>query len=140
MSLYDWFRGQRPWRELRILVDGLPRMGSHYGKAIRDDPEVAERVASQPESPGRWRPDDADWDLGRELAAGIRDAIRDLTVLLHNVNAPKGKQVKAAERFPRPVTEIDRAKARAEARIERELDALIVAAHATYAAEHGGEG
>jgi len=121
-----------------VLLRGLPSH-SHYVSAYRDDPEVAEWVAAQPER-ARWSPPPQEWDLGTELQAAIFDRIGQLITAVVNTSGRVAKPVPAPPRFSRPVTAIEKAKARAEARIELELDSLIRAAHETYAAEHGKEG
>lgn len=107
--------------------------------AQRNDPQVAEWIAAQPER-ARWSPPATEWSLGHELLAGILDAIGDQTAVTANVSGRLKKHAQPPSRFPRPVTAIEKAKARAEARIERELADLITAAHKAYAAEHQQEG
>lgn len=106
--------------------------------AYRNDPQVAEWVAAQPER-ARWTPPATEWGLGEELQAAILDRLGELITAVVNVSGRVRKPVKPPARFARPVTAIEKAKARAGARIEQELDSLILAAHDTYAAEHGKE-
>lgn len=140
-DIYDYFRRRRPWRELQIVLRRLPS-SSQYVAARRNDPEYAEWVASLPdEAKQSWAPSSSEWDLLCELTAAVYDRLGELITLTANVNRAKDASAqKPPPRFPRPVTEIDRARARAEARIEDELDNLIAAAHATWSAEQRGEG
>ena len=142
-DIYDYFRRRRPWRELRIILRRLPT-SSHYVAAKRNDPEYAERVAAATSGEGRplaWSPSPSEWNLLCELTAGVFDRLGDLITLTQNVHRGKDAAAqKPPDRFPRPVTEIERAKARAEAAIESELDELIAVAHRTYAEQQRGEG
>lgn len=104
--------------------------------AQRNDPEVAEWLAAQPER-ARWVPPPTEWSLAHELLAGILDRLGEQTAVTANVSGRLKRPAHSPDRFPRPVTAIEKAKARAEVRIERELADLITAAHASYAAEHG---
>lgn len=133
----EYFRRQRPWWEFTALLQGLPSH-SHFVSAQRNDPQVAEWLAAQPER-ARWVPPPTEWTLGHELLAGIFDRLGEQTAVTANVSGRMRQPAQSPDRFPRPVTAIEKAKARAEARIERELADLITAAHASYAAEHGKE-
>lgn len=95
-------------------------------------------MAAQPDR-ARWSPPPQEWDLGTELQAAIFDRLGELVTAVVNTSGRVRKPVHPPARFARPVTAIEKAKARAEARIELELDSLIRAAHDTYAAEHGKE-
>lgn len=83
----------------------------------------------------RWQPRAADWNLEVALLAEIRDRMGQALTLLADLPAGVKKRSKPPPAFPRPQTAIDRARAQLELAMESELDDLIAAAHATYAAE-----
>lgn len=128
------------WRKFYVLVNGLPMMGSHYGAAVRNDPDLAEVVARQEPADGvKWSPPPAEWSLREELQAQLVDALGVIATLLSDMPTAVKKRSKPPSRVARPVTEMEKARKAAERRIEAELDQLISAAHAVYEAEHRGE-
>lgn len=116
------------------ILRGLPSH-SHYVAAQKQDPELAEHLANLAGDEDRkWRPQPTEYTLQHELLAANFDRLGELIAAVINGYAKRG--IQPPSRFPRPETELDRAMKRLEFRVDRELDDLIKAAHATYAAEH----
>lgn len=134
-DLHDYFRGRKPWRRLRNIISRLPQMGSHYGASVRNDPDVAAMVAELLADDRKWSPAAADWSLHMELTAQLIDAAGVLATLLADLPTAVKKRSRPPRPVPRPITEVEKARRRAEARLESDLDALITAAHAEYEAE-----
>lgn len=127
-------------RKLANIVRHL-RTTSHYAIARRNDPELAEWVARNPQAAAQqWRPPPEEFDLHAELLALIADRVADHITVTVNTTPGVTRKQQPAPRFPRPVTEIDKARARADRQEELALDALVKRAQATYAAEHGKGG
>lgn len=136
-DLHDYFRGLKPWRRLLNVLDRLPA-NSQYVTAQRNDPELAELIASLPEAEmGRWRPPATEFSLDTSLLAEIRDRLGVVATLLGDMPLAPGvkRRSKPPPPFPRPLTAIERARAAAEAQMEADLDDMVAAAHATYEAE-----
>lgn len=135
----------RSWRQLANVIAGLPD-SSHFRTAQRNDPEIAERVAEELEIEGaegpKWAPRPEEWDLLHELLAANFDRVGDLIAAVINTTPGIQTKVKPPDRYPRPETEIDRARRRFIARTEDDLEDLIAQAHANWEAaqvrEQGG--
>lgn len=81
----------------------------------------AARVTNLAEIDGDGKPHLDQWDEWRELAADIRDAVHQQTVMLVASRTPKGKPRPGFKPVPRPESAMQRAlKAR-----EKELEALL---------------
>ena len=118
VDIHEYFRGERPWSQLRRFLDGLAPT-SRYVIAKRNDPEVALatahalREARHGEGRSRYRPPAVEWDTRAELDAAILDRLGEVVALLSDLpiagNKRKGKPPK---RTPRPETAIERAERR----------------------------
>lgn len=110
---------------------------------MRNDPEYAEWIASQPETPGKkWRPPATEWSTTEDLLAAAVDRLGVVATLLGDMPMAQGlkRHSKPPASYPRPSTAIEQARARRNAQVENDLDDLIDAAHATYEAEQQGSG
>jgi hypothetical protein len=143
LVLYFAGEGYRTWRQLRVIVDGLPRQGSHFGEALAQDDELAaDVIAVRGDELGRlprraWQPPVSEWSLDRELLAALFDRIGELAAKVHNQTAKHA--IRAPKRYPRPVTAADRAQQRALIAYTESLDADYTAAVARYEAARGKE-
>lgn len=97
---------------------------------------MAARSADEPDE--KWTPSPTEWGLLEELLAATVDRIADLIVATWNSTGPK-QPMQPVPRFPRPVTEMDRARERAEKQALGAFEALIEQAKTRWSAEHGGE-
>jgi hypothetical protein len=118
VDLHDYFRGERPWSQLRRFLDGLAPT-SRYVIAKRNDPEAALaiaralREARHTEGRSRYRPPAVEWDTRTELGAAILDRLGEVVALLSDLPiAGKKRKGKPPKRTPRPETEIERAERR----------------------------
>lgn len=106
-DLLDWFRGHRPWAQLKRFVDRLPAH-SRYGAALLEDPEVAEQMAVLDDG------DTADmtmagFDPYRSLLSALIDAVNQNTVAVIAVAGGDPPEFAPA---PRPVTGLEKARLR----------------------------
>lgn len=114
VELLDWFRGERPWRQLIRLLDQLPP-SSRFIIAKRDDPEEAlavARVLRDHRAMGRggYRPPAAEWNTATELQAAVLDRLGEVVALLADMPiAGKKRKAKPPKRTARPETAIERA-------------------------------
>lgn len=93
-----------------------------------DDEDLVERVLDEQEGSEKsdqWRPGNYDWSLLHELAAEQRDVLTDIAVIL--AHGLPGDKRKFAERFPRPITKMDRARQRRKAAEEKRYDEDLLA-------------
>ena len=103
-----------PWGKFWRL---LARLGadSAYQKALQDDPAtVASALAADDtETEGTpWRPAVEDWSMLHELLAQIRDRQGDIAAILLDLPVAVKSRHKPPQHFPRPLTELDRARIR----------------------------
>lgn len=134
----DYFRGDRPWRELRNILERLPSMGgSHFVAARRADPDVYEEVLDLPDGAQQWEPRDVEWTQTHELLADLRDVADALLSVAASHPLPQGATPrKPGPRYPRPTRGIDVARARRRDRNIAELEDEVLQAQARWAAEH----
>jgi hypothetical protein len=133
VELIQFFRDERPWSQFWRLLEDLEKFGdSRYVRAQQNDPDVAEewakRELDKKEEVGqKWRPEPEEWTLLHELTAQVRDRLGSLAALLADL--PTGVKTRHShpEPFPRPETELDRAKRRLEAEREQAYDAKLEA-------------
>lgn len=121
VDIHEYFRGERPWAQLRRFLNGLDSP-SHYIVAKQNDPVVALDIARQIREQkasgrggGRWTPPATQWDTPTELLAKILDrqgeilsVLSDLPVATDKHGKPK-KRSKPPKAHPRPATAIDQA-------------------------------
>lgn len=115
VDIHEYFRGERPWAQLRRFLDGLAPT-SRYIIAKRNDPETALataralRDARHGEGRSRYRPPAVEWDARAELDAAILDRLGEVVALLSDLPiAGKKRKGKPPKRTPRPETAIERA-------------------------------
>lgn len=83
----------------------------------------------------KWSPSLTEWSLLEELLAGAVDRIGDLIVAVVNTSGPK-QPMQPPPRFPRPVTEIDKARERADKKALTDFEGLIAQAQQRWDDEH----
>lgn len=113
VDLAAWWKARR-WVGLLDLIDQLPT-ASRLSAAMLDDPEVTEAMAARKQT-DEWSPPVSEYNLVAMLLAEIRDRQGEIiNAVLSTIPVEKGKtRPKHRDKpFPRPVTEIDRAKRRA---------------------------
>jgi hypothetical protein len=132
-DLHDYFAGRKPWRKLANILRRLPSH-SHFITAQRNDPELAEQLVQSGVEPEKWTPPATEWGLPELLTAALFDRLGNVITA---VQAGPQRRPQQMDQFPRPETEIDRARRRLGRQAERELDELIAQAHETYRQEHG---
>lgn len=109
--MLDFFRGVHSWRKLANLLDRLP-LSSAYREAWSNDPEVADFLLDQPEPPpSRPQVPLSEYDTQTALLADVLDRLGDVIVAV--VGSAGGKPPKLPP-APRPVTGVERARARRE--------------------------
>jgi hypothetical protein len=113
VDLALWWRARR-FRPLLELVDQLP-MASRLNEAVQNDPDQARLIAearqnADPDEGEPWSPRLAEFDLHAML---LRDVIQALSGVQAAVIAAAGGKPKPPPPYPAPVTEVDRAIARA---------------------------
>jgi hypothetical protein len=138
VRLLDFFTGKEPWGEFWRLLSQLGA-DSRYAKAQQDDPELAEVIAEEEaakkkagdETGEKWRPAPADFTLMHSMVAEVRDLLADVVVITGR-GLPSNGTRKFAERYPRPRTELDKARLRISEREDVEymeqMDDAILAA------------
>lgn len=100
-----------PWGKFWRLLDSLGG-DSRYIKAQQDDPDVAEHIASkETDEDAPWKPANEDFTLMHEMVGEVRDLMADLVVITGR-GLPSNGQRKFGERFPRPETELTKARER----------------------------
>lgn len=97
-------------------IDQLPA-ASRLTAAVMNDPEAALELAVE-EPQGRWAPPVREWDTDAVLLAEIRDRLGEVAMAVAALGGAKSRKVKP---FPRPVTEVDRARERLRRRAVDEL-------------------
>lgn len=120
VDIHEYFRGERPWRQLIRFLDGLTPT-SHYIIAKQNDPVVAIDIAHRIRENklrgggGKWSPPAIEWDTHAELLAKVADRLgeavsilADLPVQTDKHGKPK-KRTKPPKQLPRPESAIDRA-------------------------------
>jgi hypothetical protein len=148
VDLLDFFRDVRPWGQFWRLLSQLGS-DSRYAKAQVDDPEVAMMLAEEEiqkrnagEAEERWRPRPADFTLLHEMAAQQIDLLSDLVVITGR-GLPSNGTRKFADRFPRPVNEMTKARkaveAREDARYIEQMDDVVLAAKARWRAQQAAQ-
>jgi hypothetical protein len=132
----------RPWGQFWRLLSQLGA-DSRYSKAQVDDPELAEMLAEEEAAKrkeaarrgetieDKWAPQPADFTLMHELVAEVRDLLADVVVITGR-GLPSNGTRKFAARFPRPQTELTKARLRVTEREDVEymdqMDSAIMAA------------
>lgn len=104
-DLIELFEGGRYAFTLN-LIDHLPR-SSHYAEALLSDEDYAEAVADLPRP--RAEVPVHEWTPELEALAAIVDRLADVA---NTVIASAGGKPGRVERYPRPVTAIDRVRSR----------------------------
>lgn len=96
---------------------------SRYVKAQQNDPEIAEHLAKQgkPDDPS-WRPQAEDWTLLHELVAQVRDRLGGVAGLIADLPTAVKTRHTPPPYFPRPQTELDKARQRIEAEADKAYD------------------
>lgn len=128
VDIHEYFRGERPWAQLRRFLDGLAPT-SRYIIAKRNDPETALataralREARRSEGRSRYRPPAVEWDARAELDAAILDRLGEVVALLSDLPiAGNKRKAKPPKRTPRPETAIERAERRLS---EEHVDEIV---------------
>lgn len=119
MDLARWWRDRR-WVGLLDLIDQLPA-ASRFNEAVLNNPEQAELIANRPGSGEKWAPRVSEYDLHAVLQ---RETVQALMAVRAAVIASVGGNPGKTPEFPTPVTEVDRAVARAQ---EAWADRIIAA-------------
>lgn len=114
-----------PWGKFWRLLDQLGA-DSRYSAAQQNDPELARKIAEDTAEGKTWHPDAADWTLMHDLVAEVRDLLAD-SVVIQGRGLPSNGRRQFPSRYPRPVTEIDKARAAAEAARDQLADERIMA-------------
>lgn len=122
VELLDFFRGLRPWTQLRRYLDQLQEIRtSRFVIAQQNDPELAmtaarrRREAAKSTTGGRWRPPAVDFDTAVEIQARILDRLGEVATLLEAMPVATDKHGKPRKRskppkpFPRPETAVEQA-------------------------------
>ena len=119
-----------------MLLDRLP-VNSAYREAMLDDPEVAEALANQPEANGPPQPPGL--QEFTPVVAVLAD-MRDLLQLVHSdLLASGGVKPPPFTPAPRPVTGVQRARARVERARHDELVDEVKAAQERWRARREAE-
>lgn len=110
MDLARWWADRR-WVALLELIDQLPQ-ASRFMEAVVNDPEQADLIARSREGEAEvpWSPRFSEFGLLERL---MRDAVMAIQGVQAAVIAAAGGKPPKVEPYPVPVTEIDRAVARA---------------------------
>ncbi len=106
--MIDWFRGRRPWAQLDRIITGLPAH-SRYGAALIDNPDVITELLEQEDQDPAGDMSLVGFDPVRSLLTALIDAVNNNTAA---VIAAAGADPPDIPPAPRPVTELDRARAR----------------------------
>ena len=118
--MLDVWRGALSPRTLLNLIDHLPR-NSHYAEAMAQDEEVAEGLVDVPAG-GPGSPPLTEFTPEVEAIVAVVDRLGDVVNTLIAANGGKPKPVRP---WPRPVTALDRVRARKRAEamdvLERKL-------------------
>lgn len=118
LDLLDFIRGVHPWGKLLRIADQLPR-ASRYQAALADDDEMAEQYLAhvgvardEMEREGKvYRPRTlAGWTDEVATMADLADAMNQLHATLIQANSAKGASRPTVNKYPRPVTALDRAR------------------------------
>lgn len=102
----EW--GKRRFRYLLNLINHLPR-NSAYVQALTDDDEWAEQVLASAQSNRPAHPRMQDWSPELELLTSLYDRVGELVRVSVAATGSRPKRLQPA---PRPVTALDRARAR----------------------------
>lgn len=141
VDLLDFFRGVRPWRQLRRLLSQLmEHQESHFVAAQKTDPDLvanlAERLAQDKANGKRrkpWRPRAVGWSQDTELIARLLDRTGELLSVMADQPVPNGKRKnKPPKPFPRPETAHEKAELIARTRYFESLDADVREAQERY--------
>ncbi len=99
----------RRWRHLLNIIDQLPR-DSAFAEALSNDEGLAEALLKMPQRPGLPTRRMREWSAEVELLSALVDRTAEL---IQAVAATKGAKPKQVRWMPRPVTAIQRLRARA---------------------------
>lgn len=122
MNLATWWKARR-WVALLELINQLPNTSRTQAAMVNDPELVAQMLDSEDDDTPAWSPPLTDWNTSAVLAAETRDLLLDVVRLLSGIRSGipivQQERLKPAPKtggkpFPRPVTEIDRARRRAE--------------------------
>lgn len=102
-------------------------MDDRFAKAQQDDPEVAEYLAALPEAEEKWRPAPVDFTLMHEMVAEVRDLLGELCALTADGPVAVKTRHTPPPPFPRPVSELEKARRRIKAARDAEYDADLLA-------------
>jgi hypothetical protein len=99
----------RRWRRLLNIIDQLPR-DSAFHESLADDEQLAERMLERPDPPPgpptrRMR----EWSAEVELLSVVVDRLAEL---IQVVGATKGSKARSIRHQPRPVTAMQKLRAR----------------------------
>lgn len=111
VDLHEFARGDRPWSQFVRLVDRLPAH-SRYGAAVREDEDLASQLLELPEEiqSTPFTPSFVGWTPERELLTALTEAVHALHAV--TVAAHSDGRVRRVPPLPRPVTAVERVKAR----------------------------
>lgn len=117
VDVHDLWRGGLTPRELLNLVDHLPRT-SHYQDALAQDDEIHEGHVTPP--PGQPKsPPLTEFSPEVEVLTAAVDRLGEV---INAVLAAAGGKPKPVRPYPRPVTAVDRRRARERAEVQRDLE------------------
>lgn len=125
--MLDFFRGVLPWGKFRRLLSQLGS-DSKYITAQQNDPAIADHVArsEKPDDPA-WAPQPAEFTLMHELAAEIRDRLGVVCALLADLPVAVDHRHTPPASFPRPETELVKARKRVKDERDQAYDDRLVA-------------
>jgi hypothetical protein len=127
VRLIDFFADVEPWGEFWRLLGQLGA-DSRYVKAQQNDPEVADLLASQEseDDPQEWKPQAQEWTLLHELVARLGDRQGDVAALIADLPVGVKTRHTPPPAFPRPETELDKARKRIAAEREQQYDDKVI--------------
>lgn len=139
-DLRDYLNGRKPLRRLANILRRLPG-DSHYVNAKRNDPQLAAALAQRAsgDDKPKFTPPPTEWTTVAELLAAVFDRLGEVVRAVQNGYArePIREPIRP---YPRPITEIDRAKKRAEEQEDQALEDLIAQAQETHRRQLNREG
>ena len=125
LDLLDWFRGRYRWAKLRRLIRHLGT-GTAFWAARAGDEEAAEYyLKSGHEAKGTATPDLVDMTLTNQLLIQLVDLARVQSAKLDAIGGARPEPILPT---PRPVTGLQKAKAKIEAEEEQALINEVYAA------------
>lgn len=122
VRLREWLADRSRWGEILDLIDQLPT-ASRTKEALLNHPEYARAIAEAAgeEVAAKWSPPISEWTTESAIHAAVFDRLGALLDAVSGALGDKGR----SQEFPRPVTEVDRIKARARQEAAEDLIALF---------------